>query len=126
MFFKPWNVRRDLYLVASLLLLSSLAYSAAPATMRLDYYHTGNATAEMFGFDRVVIEPLLGRATSPKPSTTAIWGITSSKCTIRRVAVCCTRAVSAQYSASGRKPRKRRNSIARSPSHYAFPLPRRL
>ena len=58
MFFKPWNVRRDLYLVASLLLLSSLAYSAAPATMRLDYYHTGNATAEMFGFDRVVIEPL--------------------------------------------------------------------
>src|SRR5664279_3843315 len=58
MFFKPWNVRRDLYLVASLLLLSSLAYSAAPATMRLDYYHTGNATTEMFSFDRVVIEPL--------------------------------------------------------------------
>jgi hypothetical protein len=58
MFFKPWNVRRDLYLVTSLLLLSSVAYSAAPATMRLDYYHTGNATAEMFGLDRVVIEPL--------------------------------------------------------------------
>jgi hypothetical protein len=58
MFFKPWNVRRDLYLVASLLLLSAVAYSAAPATMRLDYYHAGNATAEMFGLDRVVIEPL--------------------------------------------------------------------
>jgi hypothetical protein len=58
MFFKPWNVRRDLYLVTSLLLLSSVAYSAAPATLRLDYYHTGNATAEMFGLDRVVFEPL--------------------------------------------------------------------
>lgn len=32
--------------------------SAAPATMRLDYYHTGNATEEMFSVDRVVIEPL--------------------------------------------------------------------
>ncbi|MBZ5721247.1 MAG: IgA Peptidase M64 [Acidobacteriia bacterium] len=31
---------------------------AAPATMRLDYYHTGNATQEMFSLDRVVIEPL--------------------------------------------------------------------
>ena len=27
--------------------------------MRLDYYHTGNATQEMFSFDRVVIEPPL-------------------------------------------------------------------
>jgi hypothetical protein len=26
--------------------------------MRLDYYHTGNATQEMFSVDRVVIEPL--------------------------------------------------------------------
>ncbi len=56
--FKSRNVRPRILLVASVLLLSSLAYSAAPATMRLDYYHTGNATAEMFGLDRVVIEPL--------------------------------------------------------------------
>ena len=32
--------------------------SAAPPTMRLDYYHTGNATQEMFSLDRVSIEPL--------------------------------------------------------------------
>src|SRR5229473_2906161 len=32
--------------------------SAAPPTMRLDYYHTGNATQETFSVDRVVIEPL--------------------------------------------------------------------
>ena len=50
--------RLYVFLVISPLLLSSVAYSAAPATMRLDYYHTGNATAEMFGLDRVVIEPL--------------------------------------------------------------------
>jgi hypothetical protein len=31
---------------------------AAPQTMRLDYYHTGNAKQEVFGVDRVVIEPL--------------------------------------------------------------------
>lgn len=31
---------------------------AQPRTMRLDYYHTGNTTQEMFSVDRVVIEPL--------------------------------------------------------------------
>lgn len=31
---------------------------AATPTMRVDYYHTGNATQEMFSLDRVVIEPL--------------------------------------------------------------------
>lgn len=31
---------------------------AATATMRLDYYHTGNAAQEIFSVDRVVIEPL--------------------------------------------------------------------
>jgi len=32
--------------------------SAAPPTMRLDYYHTGNASQETFSVDRIVIEPL--------------------------------------------------------------------
>jgi hypothetical protein len=31
---------------------------AAPPTMRLDYYHTGDATHELFSGDRIVIEPL--------------------------------------------------------------------
>jgi hypothetical protein len=31
---------------------------AAPATMRVDYYHTGNDKEEHFSLDRVVIEPL--------------------------------------------------------------------
>ncbi|HEY7785547.1 MAG TPA: IgA Peptidase M64 [Pyrinomonadaceae bacterium] len=31
---------------------------AAPQTMRLDYYHTGNSKQETYSIDRVVIEPL--------------------------------------------------------------------
>jgi len=41
-----------------ILLAAGMAFGAAPATMRLDYFHTGNATAEIFSLDRVVIEPL--------------------------------------------------------------------
>ena len=32
--------------------------AAPPSTMRLDYYHSGNASQEIFSLDRVVIEPL--------------------------------------------------------------------
>jgi hypothetical protein len=38
--------------------LASTACLAAPQTMRLDYFHTGNSKQEMFSVDRVVIEPL--------------------------------------------------------------------
>ena len=40
------------------ILLVSVAAFAAPATMRLDYYHTGNNQHETFAVDRMVIEPL--------------------------------------------------------------------
>ncbi|UXI70545.1 IgA Peptidase M64 [Tahibacter amnicola] len=48
------------YLSLLLLILgyAGAACSAAPATMRLDYYHTGTAATEVFSVDRVVIEPL--------------------------------------------------------------------
>jgi hypothetical protein len=32
--------------------------AAAPRTMRVDYFHTGNASEERFSLDRVVLEPL--------------------------------------------------------------------
>ena len=51
-------MRRHFLVFSFLLLFSALAFSTPPATMRLDYYHTGNATQEMFSIDRVVIEPL--------------------------------------------------------------------
>ena len=41
-----------------LLSLVTTSFAVNPATMRLDYYHTGNATQEVWSFDRVVIEPL--------------------------------------------------------------------
>jgi len=47
-----------LMVAQALLLLCSVAALAAPQTMRLDYYHTGNARQEMFSIDRIVIEPL--------------------------------------------------------------------
>ena len=31
---------------------------AAPRTLRVDYYHTGNSHEEWFSLDRVVLEPL--------------------------------------------------------------------
>ena len=41
----------------SLFALSSLLY-AQPATLRVDYYHTGNSKQEYFSLDRLVLEPL--------------------------------------------------------------------
>lgn len=46
-----------LFAFSLLVLLSSFAFGAT-ATMRVDYYHTGNTTREVFSVDRVVIEPL--------------------------------------------------------------------
>jgi len=47
-------------LVASLLFLffGVAASLAAPRTLRVDYYHTGNSREEWFSRDRVVLEPL--------------------------------------------------------------------
>jgi hypothetical protein len=47
---------RPLFALAGLLMFVSSAF--AVETMRLDYYHTGDATQEIFSLDRVVIEPL--------------------------------------------------------------------
>ena len=45
-------------LLLVLVLFASGVYAAQPATMRVDYYHTGTASTEYFSLDRVVIEPL--------------------------------------------------------------------
>ena len=44
--------------VVCCLSLGALRAQAAPATMRVDYYHTGNDKQESFSLDRIVIEPL--------------------------------------------------------------------
>ena len=40
------------------LLLGSVALAESPATLRVDFYHTGNHEMEMFSLDQVLLEPL--------------------------------------------------------------------
>jgi hypothetical protein len=48
---------KRLALAIFLALLINTAY-AAPRTLRIDYFHTGNADTELFSLDQVVLEPL--------------------------------------------------------------------
>jgi len=50
-------MRRIVDVVIALLLFSVFS-AGAPRTLRVDYYHTGNAHEEWFSLDRVVLEPL--------------------------------------------------------------------
>ncbi len=52
--------RPHLYLLASAALAGTAALGAAapPQTLRVDYFHTGNAREEGFALERVVLEPL--------------------------------------------------------------------
>ena len=49
---------RSLFVLLALGLIGAPAAGAAPRTLRVDYYHTGNAREERFSLDRVVLEPL--------------------------------------------------------------------
>jgi hypothetical protein len=45
-------------MLAPILLVALAAAPAPPRTLRVDYFHTGNATEERFSLDRLVLEPL--------------------------------------------------------------------
>src|SRR6476661_5316898 len=49
---------KHLLLAVLFLVLCASAVLAAPQTMRLDYYHTGNSKQEIFSVDQINIEPL--------------------------------------------------------------------
>jgi len=49
---------RPTFAACALILGVTATAMAAPRTMRVDYYHTGDAKREIFSLDRVVIEPL--------------------------------------------------------------------
>jgi hypothetical protein len=51
-------VKPFVLVVGLMLLVARPAFPAPPPTMRVDYYHTGDATEERFSLDRVVVEPL--------------------------------------------------------------------
>ena len=47
-----------LTVILASLFVTTAVHAESPATMRLDYFHTGNAESELFSLDQVVIEPL--------------------------------------------------------------------
>lgn len=51
---------KTLLLIAAIfiVMISTNTNAATPQTMRLDYYHTGNSSQELFSVDRILIEPL--------------------------------------------------------------------
>jgi hypothetical protein len=49
------------------LILHATIALAAPQTMRVDYYHTGNAREEHYSLDRVVLEPLAWPGNPARP-----------------------------------------------------------
>jgi hypothetical protein len=55
-------------------LAAGAAEAAAPSTMRVDYYHTGNAAEEHFSLDRVIVEPLPWPGNPAKPIDTTDRG----------------------------------------------------
>lgn len=54
---RPFAFRR-LLLAAAAALAATVVQAAPPATLRVDYTHFGNARAEHFALERVVVEPL--------------------------------------------------------------------
>jgi hypothetical protein len=61
-------VRRLTLITVSLVwLFTRHGVAIEPPTMRVDYYHTGNATEERFSLDRIVVEPLPWPGNPAKP-----------------------------------------------------------
>jgi hypothetical protein len=60
--------------LAYLTLLFSEAASAAPNTLRIDYYHTGDFESEIFSLDQVVLEPLPFAANMLQPIDRTVRG----------------------------------------------------
>src|SRR6185436_15895401 len=81
--------------------------SAAQQTMRVDFYHTGNAADEHYSLDQVLIEPLPWPATPRGRSIRPTAASTSSKSSTRPAARFSTRAASARSTANGKRQAKR-------------------
>jgi hypothetical protein len=65
-------MKRDLAFALLLLPLSALAQ--APQTLRVDYFHSGNADNEAFSLDRAVLEPLAFPGNMQRPIDTTLRG----------------------------------------------------
>ena len=58
-------------MIVAALLSTSVSLADTPATMRFDYFHSGNNTVEMFSFDQLLIEatPWSGNMSQPVDKT---------------------------------------------------------
>ncbi len=61
------RMKRAMIFLLLLPLFTLSALAATPRTMRVDYYHTGNASHELFSLDEVVVEPLAWPGNPDKP-----------------------------------------------------------
>jgi hypothetical protein len=52
------SIDRTASVLLASLFLAATALAEAPATLRIDFYHSGNHETEMFSLDQVVLEPL--------------------------------------------------------------------
>jgi hypothetical protein len=68
------NTLRNLLLLLAWLVACGEALAEAPATMRVDFYHSGNHETEMFSLDRVVIEPLPWTGNMQRPIDESLRG----------------------------------------------------
>lgn len=66
-------MKRVMYLILTLGLVSN-ASADTPATMRVDYFHSGNHDTEMFSLDQVVIEPLPWSGNMAQPLDNTLRG----------------------------------------------------
>jgi hypothetical protein len=65
---------RSLVFALAMILATVFRAGAAPQTMRVDYYHTGNDKEERFSLDRVVVEPLPWAGNPARPIDTTDRG----------------------------------------------------
>ena len=82
--------------------------SAEGGTMRVDYYHTGNAKEERFSMDRVVLEPLPWPGNPARPIDDTNRGKYFFEVVDAASGAVRIRAASARSTASGRRPAKRK------------------
>ena len=61
-------------IVLTTLSLCTQAFADSPATMRVDFYHSGNQDSEMFSLDQVVIEPLAWSGNMQRPIDNTLRG----------------------------------------------------
>jgi hypothetical protein len=69
-----FELPRLLGLVVASLAVGGVAFAQVPRTMRLDFYHTGTATTEVFSVDRLVIEPTPWPGNPQRPTDDTNFG----------------------------------------------------